>query len=162
MVDANGGYTTKQALRVAQQAAPSDVIWFEEPVSPDRLGELVLCRGLVTQEVTAGEYGTTLEYSQRMCAAGAADCLQVDASRYGGYTGLMAAAVVADAHGLEVSGARRRRASWPGPTHRAGAARRRHHGRLPVGSAPHAPVRRCAPFRPAGAERESGRRPACY
>jgi L-alanine-DL-glutamate epimerase-like enolase superfamily enzyme len=31
MVDANGGYTTKQALRVAQQAAPSDVIWFEEP-----------------------------------------------------------------------------------------------------------------------------------
>jgi L-alanine-DL-glutamate epimerase-like enolase superfamily enzyme len=30
-VDANGGYTRKQAIRVAGAAADCDVRWFEEP-----------------------------------------------------------------------------------------------------------------------------------
>ena len=38
-----------------------------------------------------------------MLAAGAVDCLQVDASRCGGYTGALAAASVADAYGIQVS-----------------------------------------------------------
>jgi L-alanine-DL-glutamate epimerase-like enolase superfamily enzyme len=101
MVDANGGYDTKQALRIASEAP--DIVWFEEPVSSDRLEDLALLRGMVSPEVTAGEYGTTLDYFRRMCAAGAVDCLQVDATRCGGYTGALAAAVVADAHGLAVS-----------------------------------------------------------
>jgi L-alanine-DL-glutamate epimerase-like enolase superfamily enzyme len=39
-----------------------------------------------------------------MCAAGAVDCLQIDATRAGGYTEWLRAAAVAAAHGLEVSG----------------------------------------------------------
>lgn len=100
MVDANGGYDTKQALYVARAA---DFAWFEEPVSSDRLDDLALLRARVTAEVAAGEYGTTADYFRRMCAAGAVDCLQVDASRCGGYTGALAAATVADAYGLAVS-----------------------------------------------------------
>ncbi len=34
-VDANGGYTRKQAIRVVAAAADLDVRWFEEPVSSD-------------------------------------------------------------------------------------------------------------------------------
>jgi L-alanine-DL-glutamate epimerase-like enolase superfamily enzyme len=101
MADANGGYQTKQAVRVA--ACDAGIAWFEEPVSSDRLGDLALLRGMIAPEVTAGEYGTTLDYFERMCAAGAVDCLQVDATRCGGYTGLLAAAAVAAAHGLEIS-----------------------------------------------------------
>jgi L-alanine-DL-glutamate epimerase-like enolase superfamily enzyme len=103
MVDANGGYHTKQALAVADACAPQRVVWFEEPVSSDRLADLALLRSMAGMEITAGEYGTTLDYFQRMCAAGAVDCLQADATRCGGYTGLIAACAVADSYGLAVS-----------------------------------------------------------
>jgi L-alanine-DL-glutamate epimerase-like enolase superfamily enzyme len=103
MVDANGGYQVKQAARVAREAARFGVTWFEEPVSSDHLADLALLRGIVEPEVTAGEYGTDPGYFRRMCAAGAVDCLQVDATRAGGYSGFLAAAAVADSFGLQVS-----------------------------------------------------------
>jgi L-alanine-DL-glutamate epimerase-like enolase superfamily enzyme len=103
MVDANGGYQTKQAAALATEVERHRVSWFEEPVSSNRLADLALLRGLLPQEITAGEYGTTLEYFRAMLAAGAVDCLQIDASRCGGYTGMLAAASVADAYGVGVS-----------------------------------------------------------
>jgi L-alanine-DL-glutamate epimerase-like enolase superfamily enzyme len=103
-VDANGGYTAKQAIRVAHAFEDSDVTWFEEPVSSDDLGGLAAVRAAVEADVTAGEYGTNLTYFERMCAAGAVDCLQIDATRCGGYTEWLRIAAVADAHHLEVSG----------------------------------------------------------
>src|SRR3954452_3754549 len=39
-VDANGGYTAKQAVRLLRAAADCDVRWFEEPVSSDDLDGL--------------------------------------------------------------------------------------------------------------------------
>jgi L-alanine-DL-glutamate epimerase-like enolase superfamily enzyme len=103
MVDANGGYDTKQALRVAGAIGESRVDWFEEPVSSDRLADLALLRGLTDIDIAAGEYGTSADYFERMCVAGAVDCLQIDATRCGGYTGFLAAAAIADAHGMQVS-----------------------------------------------------------
>ncbi|GAB3137589.1 enolase C-terminal domain-like protein [Micromonospora sonneratiae] len=103
-VDANGGYTAKQAIRVADAAADLDVRWFEEPVSSDDLAGLRAVREAVEPDVTAGEYGYDLPYFQRMCAAAAVDCLQVDVSRCGGITEWQRIAAVAAAHGLEVSG----------------------------------------------------------
>jgi L-alanine-DL-glutamate epimerase-like enolase superfamily enzyme len=103
-VDANGGYTAKQAVRVMGAVAALDVRWLEEPVSSDDLAGLREVRQLVRADVTAGEYGNDVTYFQRMCAAGAVDCLQIDATRAGGYTGWIAAAAVATAHGLQVSG----------------------------------------------------------
>ncbi|GII80340.1 mandelate racemase [Sphaerisporangium rufum] len=102
-VDANGGYTAKQAVRVAARMREHDVRWFEEPVSSDDLAGLRLVRGMVEADVAAGEYGCDLAYFTRMCAAGAVDCLQIDATRCGGYTGWLGAAAVAAGHGIEVS-----------------------------------------------------------
>src|SRR6478752_3717157 len=66
-VDANGGYTRKQAIRVMAAAADLDVRWFEEPVSSDHLEGLREVRDAVTADVTAGEYGYDLFYFRRMC-----------------------------------------------------------------------------------------------
>ncbi|MBO0867788.1 MAG: mandelate racemase [Micromonosporaceae bacterium] len=101
--DANGGYTAKQAIRVARRAGEQDLRWLEEPVSSDDLAGLALVRSQVEPDVAAGEYGTGPRYFRRMCQSGAVDCLQVDATRCGGYTGFLAAAAVADTFGLEVS-----------------------------------------------------------
>jgi L-alanine-DL-glutamate epimerase-like enolase superfamily enzyme len=103
-VDANGGYTASQAVRVMQDAAPEKVHWLEEPVSSDDLDGLALVRSRVDADVAAGEYGSDLYYFRRMCASGAVDCLQVDATRAGGYTEWLRAAAVAASHGLDVSG----------------------------------------------------------
>ena len=103
-VDANGAYTAKQAVRTLQAVADCDVRWFEEPVSSDDLDGLRRVREAVPADVAAGEYGSDLTYFERMCAAGAVDCLQADASRCGGITEWLRAAAVAAAHHLEISG----------------------------------------------------------
>jgi L-alanine-DL-glutamate epimerase-like enolase superfamily enzyme len=103
-VDANGGYTRKQAIRVMAAAADLGVRWLEEPVSSDDLDGLREIRDAVPAEVTAGEYGYDLTYFRRMCAAGAVDCLQADVSRCGGITEWLRVAAVAASYGLQVSG----------------------------------------------------------
>jgi L-alanine-DL-glutamate epimerase-like enolase superfamily enzyme len=103
-VDANGAYTVKQAITLARKAEELDVGWFEEPVSSDDLAGLRRIRDAVHPDVTAGEYGCDLIYFQRMCAAGAVDCLQADISRCGGISEWLRIAAVAAAHGLEISG----------------------------------------------------------
>jgi L-alanine-DL-glutamate epimerase-like enolase superfamily enzyme len=103
-VDANGGYTVGQAVRMAHRFAEHDVRWFEEPVSSDDLDGLREVRAECAADVAAGEYGSDLVYFQQMCAARSVDCLQVDITRCGGPTELLRVAAVAAAHGLEVSG----------------------------------------------------------
>ncbi|HVT64004.1 MAG TPA: enolase C-terminal domain-like protein [Mycobacteriales bacterium] len=102
-VDANGGYTVGQAVRMARRFSDLGVTWFEEPVSSDDLAGLNAIRSSVDLDVAAGEYGYDLAYFERMAAAGAVDCLQVDVTRCGGITDFLRAASVAAAHGLDVS-----------------------------------------------------------
>jgi L-alanine-DL-glutamate epimerase-like enolase superfamily enzyme len=103
-VDANGGYQRKQAVRVARAMAGWNVRWFEEPVSSDDLDGLREVRDHADADVTAGEYGTDIAYFRRMCAHNAVDCLQIDATRCGGYTEWLRSAAVAASFGLSVSG----------------------------------------------------------
>ena len=103
-VDANGGYTRKQAIRVMAEAGDYDVRWFEEPVSSDDLEGLREVRDAVTPDVTAGEYGCDLYYFRRMCASGAVDCLQADVSRCGGISEWLRTAALAASFGLQISG----------------------------------------------------------
>jgi L-alanine-DL-glutamate epimerase-like enolase superfamily enzyme len=103
-VDANGGYTRAQAIRVMQQAADLDILWFEEPVSSDDLDGLREVRNQVWPDVAAGEYGYDLFYFRRMCADEAVDCLQADASRCGGITEWLRVAAVAASYNLQLSG----------------------------------------------------------
>jgi L-alanine-DL-glutamate epimerase-like enolase superfamily enzyme len=103
-VDANGGYTRKQAIRLAARFGELGVRWFEEPVSSDDLEGLRAIRSQSTIEVAAGEYGCDLAYFERMCAAGAVDCLQADVSRCAGISEWLRVATIAAAHGLDLSG----------------------------------------------------------
>jgi L-alanine-DL-glutamate epimerase-like enolase superfamily enzyme len=90
-VDANGGYSRKQALAMAERFAADDVTWFEEPVSSDDLAGLNLLRNRMPAgiDVTAGEYGYDAWYFRSMLEAGAVDVLQADCTRCAGITGFM-------------------------------------------------------------------------
>jgi L-alanine-DL-glutamate epimerase-like enolase superfamily enzyme len=102
-VDANGAYAVGQACRIGRAYDDLGVAWFEEPVSSDDLAGLATVRAAVAADVAAGEYADDATYVARM-AAGAVDCLQLDVTRCGGYTGWIRCAAVAAGHQLDVSG----------------------------------------------------------
>ena len=104
-VDANGAYSRKQALAMAEAFVEFDVTWFEEPVSSDDLDGLRLIRDRAPagMEIAAGEYGFDLWYFRRMLEAGAVDVLQADASRCAGITGFLRAGALCEARSLPLS-----------------------------------------------------------
>ncbi len=101
MVDANGAYTAAQARRVGAVLDDLGVTWFEEPVSSDDAEGLDNLRQSMRCDIAAGEYIADLYDARRM--APVVDCLQLDVTRCGGYSGWLAAASVAAAHNLDVS-----------------------------------------------------------
>jgi L-alanine-DL-glutamate epimerase-like enolase superfamily enzyme len=105
-VDANGAYSVKQALALAERfAAESQVSWFEEPVSSDDLDGLRLVRerAPVMMDIAAGEYGFDVGYFERMIAAGAVDVLQADITRCAGITELLRVGALCRARNLPLS-----------------------------------------------------------
>ena len=103
-VDANGGYSRKQAVRMGHELADAaDISWFEEPVSSDDLMGLRVVRDALDVDVAAGEYGYDETYFARMVAAGGGG---LPADRRDPLRRLhlwLRAAAVAGAQGLEVS-----------------------------------------------------------
>jgi L-alanine-DL-glutamate epimerase-like enolase superfamily enzyme len=104
-VDANGAYSRKQALALAEIFSEYDVRWFEEPVSSDDLEGLRLLRDRAPagMDIAAGEYGYDAVYFRRMLAAGAVDVLQADATRCAGITGFLQAGALCGAFGQPFS-----------------------------------------------------------
>ena len=104
-VDANGAYSRKQALALADGFADYGVTWFEEPVSSDDLEGLHLLRERAPSgmDISAGEYGYDGFYFRRMLEALAVDVLQADATRCLGISGFLQAAALCAAHATPLS-----------------------------------------------------------
>ena len=103
-VDANGAHDLEDAVAWAERYADEwGVTWFEEPVSSADFAGLRYVRESSTLDVAAGEYAFVPADFRNLLEAEAVDCLQVDVTRCGGYTGFRGAAALAEQHGLEVS-----------------------------------------------------------
>jgi L-alanine-DL-glutamate epimerase-like enolase superfamily enzyme len=103
-VDANGAYTAKQALALAERIREeASVSWFEEPVSSDDLRGLRLLRdrGPGGMAIAAGEYGYDAAYFARM--AECVDVLQADVTRCAGITELLRVDGLCRARGIPLS-----------------------------------------------------------
>jgi L-alanine-DL-glutamate epimerase-like enolase superfamily enzyme len=105
-VDANGAFTPRQALGLTAAMLAEGVTWFEEPVSSDDVAGLRHVRDRIPEpiEVAAGEYGYNLDDFKHLLAGGAVDVIQADATRCGGFSGFLAAGVLAEAHHTDLSG----------------------------------------------------------
>lgn len=91
-VDANGAYSVQEAIWQAQRFAEQRVTWFEEPVFRDDYVGTRHVREHVPpgMEISDGEYGYGLYEFARMIDAEMLDVLQADATRCGGFSGLLA------------------------------------------------------------------------
>jgi len=101
MVDANGGYSRSQAMQVGQDLDILGVTWFEEPVTSEDLRGLAQLRDALGSDVAAGEYVAEIADARSMCEA--VDCLQLDVTRCGGFTGWRRCASYAHAAHVPVS-----------------------------------------------------------
>lgn len=104
-VDANGAYSVKQALALAQAFASQGVTWFEEPVYHNDLrgNAAVASAAPPGMDVSNGEYGYAPYEFKQMLDARAADVLQADVTRCGGITGFLAADALCDAYNIPLS-----------------------------------------------------------
>lgn len=102
-VDAAGAYSRKQALAWAQRYTLFDVTWFEEPVPESDIDGLRLVRDRAPSrvEVAAGRRCFDTVFLDHLTTTGALDCVELNVSRCGGYTGFLAAAALVDARGLD-------------------------------------------------------------
>ncbi|MGE0161088.1 MAG: enolase C-terminal domain-like protein [Gemmatimonadales bacterium] len=105
MVDANGAYDARQALRLANEFAEVGVVWFEEPVPSDDREGLAFVRQHAPpgMAIAAGEYAYTLDDFRDLLVPRAVDVLQADMTRCGGYTGFLLAAALCAAHRVPLS-----------------------------------------------------------
>lgn len=92
-VDANGAYDAQQAVEMAQHFARERVRWFEEPVYRDDYEGMRFVREHAPpgMEVSSGEYGYEPHTFARILRSRSVDVLQADATRCGGFSGLLAA-----------------------------------------------------------------------
>ncbi|HVB54941.1 MAG TPA: enolase C-terminal domain-like protein [Candidatus Acidoferrales bacterium] len=104
-VDANGAYSRKQALRMAQRFEEFDVSWFEEPVTSDDLEGLRLIRDRAParMDIAAGEYGYEILYFKRMLDAEAVDVQQADATRCAGISEFLRVGALCEAANMPMS-----------------------------------------------------------
>jgi L-alanine-DL-glutamate epimerase-like enolase superfamily enzyme len=102
MVDANGAYTVGQACRVGAALDQLGYSWFEEPVTSDDTEGLAAVSHSVRCDVAAGEYAN--DGYDVAALLDAVDCLQLDVTRCGGYSGFLRWAAMAATRGVEVSG----------------------------------------------------------
>ena len=103
-VDANGAYDRSEAVEWAKRYADDwGVTWFEEPVSSADFAGLRQVRESSRADVAAGEYAYVPADFRNLLEADAVDCLQIDVTRCGGYTGFLHAAALAEQYGLQIS-----------------------------------------------------------
>ena len=105
LVDSNGALHPKEAIAWATRLRHDwGVSWFEEPVPSSDFEALRRVRDAAPGglEIAAGEYAYVPADFRNL--VGAVDCLQADVTRCGGYTGLLKAAGLAAANGLDLSG----------------------------------------------------------
>lgn len=91
-IDANGAYSAQQAIGLARQFAEQRVTWFEEPVYREDYAGTRFVREHAPpgMDISSGEYGYGIYTFSRMIEARAVDVLQADATRCGGFSGLLA------------------------------------------------------------------------
>jgi L-alanine-DL-glutamate epimerase-like enolase superfamily enzyme len=84
MVDAGLCWDTATAIRRAQQFAPFDLTWLEEPLHPDNIEGYARLSARAPMRIAAGEEICDVKEFQRMMDVGGIEVAQVDVTRVGG------------------------------------------------------------------------------
>jgi L-fuconate dehydratase len=102
-VDANQRWDVGEAIRRGAAMAPFDLVWLEEPTSPDDvLGHAAIRRGVARVPIATGEHVQNRVVFKQLLQAGAVDVVQIDACRVGGVSENVAILLLAAKFGVPV------------------------------------------------------------
>ncbi|MBI3373202.1 MAG: mandelate racemase [Betaproteobacteria bacterium] len=104
MADFNQALSVNEAIRRGRMLdAEGGLLWIEEPVRADDFAGCARVAAEVATPIQIGENFMGPEQMAQALAAGSCDFVMPDAQRIGGVTGLMRAAALAQAAGVEMS-----------------------------------------------------------
>lgn len=96
MIDANQVWDVDQAIEWTNALAPFDLLWIEEPTSPDDvLGHAAIKRGVAPIGVATGEHCHNRVMFKQFMQAGALDFCQLDAGRLASLNEIVAVLLLA-------------------------------------------------------------------
>jgi D-galactarolactone cycloisomerase len=103
-VDANRGWTSKDAIRFARLVEPLHIEWFEEPcIWHDDAAQMARVRAQTSIPINAGQSEITLAGVRRLLDANAVDLVNYDVSECGGVTDWRRAAALCQASAVEMA-----------------------------------------------------------
>ena len=103
MIDANQVWDVSQAIEWTNALAPFNLLWIEEPTSPDDiLGHAAIKRGVAPIGVATGEHCHNRVMFKQLMQAGAIDFCQLDAGRLGSLNEIVAVLLLAAKFGVPV------------------------------------------------------------
>jgi galactonate dehydratase len=103
MIGTHGQFTAAGAVSVARQLEPYRPMWFEEPVPPERPGEMARVARSTSIPVAAGERLTSKWQFAALARASAAAIFNFDVTQVGGLTEAKKIAALAEADFLQVT-----------------------------------------------------------
>ena len=103
MIDANGGFSTEEALRLGTMLEPLQILWFEEPVPTYDLEGYARLTEALRIPIAGGESEFTRWGFRDLIVRGKAAVIQPDISRCGGFTEARKIAALASAYGVPVA-----------------------------------------------------------
>jgi L-fuconate dehydratase len=103
MIDANQVWDVGQAIEWTNALAQFDLLWIEEPTSPDDvLGHAAVKRGVAPVGVATGEHCHNRVMFKQLMQAGAMDYCQLDAGRLGSLNEIVSVLLLAATFGVPV------------------------------------------------------------
>lgn len=103
MIDANQVWDVDQAIGWVKALADFDLLWIEEPTSPDDvLGHAAIRRAVAPIGVATGEHGHNRVMFKQLMQAGSIDYCQIDTGRLGSLNEIVAVLLMAAKFGVPV------------------------------------------------------------
>jgi L-fuconate dehydratase len=103
MIDANQRWDVGEAIACVRALAPYDIMWIEEPTSPDDvLGHAAIARAVAPIGVATGEHCANRVLFKQLLQAGAIAYCQIDSCRLGGVNENLAVILMAMKFGIPV------------------------------------------------------------
>ena len=103
MVDANETYNATTAIRIGQQLADLDLVWFEEPVNAQDLDAYLEVKSALPMAIAGGENLRTRYEFKPYLTRRAYDIVQPDIMHCGGITEMQRICAIANACGIQVN-----------------------------------------------------------
>ena len=102
-IDSNHAYNVREAVELAHKVEPLDIMWFEEPISPDDYEGFKELKSKTTIPLAAGECEFRANGFNTLLSNRCVDYIQPETGTTGGITEAKRISVIADTHFVEMT-----------------------------------------------------------